>query len=151
MSRTLHEIIPVLQTAIGPVILISGVGMFLLVMTGRFGRIIDRSWVLSHELDKADASHAENIRAQVGILFRRARCMRLGLALASFSVLLAALLVILLFATALLEREWSLLVVGTFSGSLVCLIGAVLAFLYDIHLSLVALKLELGGKFSPAD
>ncbi|MEQ2005837.1 MAG: DUF2721 domain-containing protein [Limisphaerales bacterium] len=148
MSRTLHEIIPVLQTAIGPVILISGVGMLLLVMTGRFGRMIDRARVLSRELDSADATHAANIRAQIAILFRRARCMKFGLALASVSVLLAALLVILLFATALLEREWSLLVIGTFAGSLVCLIGAVLAFLYDIHLSLVALKLELGGKFS---
>ncbi len=146
MTRSLHEIIPVLQTAIGPVILISGVGMLLLVMTGRFGRIIDRSRVLSRELDVPDTKGAANLRAQVAILFRRARCMQFGLTLASVSVLLAALLVILLFATALLEKEWSLLVIGTFAGSLVCLIGAVLAFLYDIHLSLVALKLELGGK-----
>jgi hypothetical protein len=151
MARSLHEIIPVLQTAIGPVILISGVGMLLLVMTGRFGRIIDRSRVLAHELDRADATHAANIRAQVAILLRRARSMRMGLALASVSVLLAAVLVILLFATALLEREWSLLVIGTFSGSLLCLIGAVLVFLRDIHLSLVALKLELGGKFPQPD
>lgn len=150
MSRTLHEIIPVLQTAIGPVILISGVGMFLLVMTGRFGRIIDRSRVLSRELDSADATHAENIRAQVAILFRRARCMQVGLALASVSVLLAALLVMLIFAAALFEKDCTLPVVLTFSGSLACLIGAVLAFLYDIHLSLVALKLELGGKFREA-
>lgn len=127
--------------------MISGVGMLLLVMTGRFGRIIDRSRVLSRELDAADAAHAMNIRAQVSILFRRARCMQVGLALASLSVLLAALLVIQLFATALLTKEWSLLVIGTFSGSLVCLIGAVLAFLFDIHLSLIALRLELGGKF----
>jgi hypothetical protein len=34
MPRTLDEIIPTLQVAIGPVILISGVGMLLLVMTG---------------------------------------------------------------------------------------------------------------------
>lgn len=150
MSRTLHEIIPVLQTAIGPVILISGVGMFLLVMTGRFGRIIDRSRVLSRELDAAGTKDTASLRAQVAILFRRARCMQFGLALASVSMLLAALLVILVFAAALLEKDCALLVIGTFSGSLVCLIGAVLAFLYDIHLSLVALKLELGGKFSDA-
>lgn len=148
MSRTLQEIIPVLQTAIGPVILISGVGMFLLVMTGRFARIIDRSRVLSRELDASGAKDNANLRAQLAILFRRARCMKLGLELASVSVLLAALLVILLFATALLEKEWSLLVVLNFTGSLVCLIGAVLTFLYDIHLSLVALKMELGGKLS---
>lgn len=150
MSRTLHEIIPVLQTAIGPVILISGVGMLLLVMTGRFGRMIDRARVLSKELDTAPPDEAIRIRAQITILVRRARCMRLGLALASVSVLLAALLVMLLFATALLEKEWSLLVIWNFTGSLLCLIGAVLAFLYDIHLSLVALKLELGDKFSDA-
>ena len=150
MTRSLHEIIPVLQTAIGPVILISGVGMFLLVMTGRFGRIIDRSRVLSRELDSADATTAANIRAQVAILFRRARCMRRGLELASVSMLLAALLVILVFAAALLEKDCAVLVIVTFSGSLTCLIGAVLAFLYDIHLSLVALKLELGGKFPEA-
>lgn len=150
MTRSLHEIIPVLQTAIGPVILISGVGMFLLVMTGRFGRIIDRSRVLSRDLDSADATTAANIRAQVAILFRRARCMRRGLELASVSMLLAALLVILVFAAALLEKDCAVLVIVTFSGSLTCLIGAVLAFLYDIHLSLVALKLELGGKFPEA-
>ncbi|MBI5800059.1 MAG: DUF2721 domain-containing protein [Verrucomicrobia bacterium] len=150
MSRTLHEIIPVLQTAIGPVILISGVGMLLLVMTGRFGRMIDRARVLSKELATAPTEDVASIRAQIAILLCRARCMRIGLALASLSVLLAALLVILLFATALLAKEWSLLVVCNFIGSLLCLIGAVLAFLYDIHLSLVALKLELGDKFSEA-
>ena len=63
---------------------------------------------------------------------------------------LAALLVILVFAAALLEKDCAVLVIVTFSGSLTCLIGAVLAFLYDIHLSLVALKLELGGKFPEA-
>ncbi len=58
MARTLNEIIPVLQTAIGPVILISGVGMLLLVMTGRFGRMIDRARVLAKELDTASAAEA---------------------------------------------------------------------------------------------
>ena len=48
------------------------------------------------------------------------------------------------------EKDCAVLVIVTFSGSLTCLIGAVLAFLYDIHLSLVALKLELGGTFPEA-
>jgi hypothetical protein len=40
---TLDQLIPVLQMAIGPTILISGVGMLLLVMTNRLGRTIDRA------------------------------------------------------------------------------------------------------------
>ena len=51
MSATpLQEIIPVLQVAIGPVILISGVGLLLLTMTNRLGRAIDRSRSLAGEL-----------------------------------------------------------------------------------------------------
>jgi hypothetical protein len=37
------ELIPVLQVAIGPVILISGVGLLLLTLTNRFGRAVDRA------------------------------------------------------------------------------------------------------------
>ena len=37
------ELIPVLQMAVGPVILISGIGLILLSMTNRFGRVIDRA------------------------------------------------------------------------------------------------------------
>jgi len=40
---SLHELIPVLQVAIGPVILISGIGLLLLGMTNRYGRTIDRA------------------------------------------------------------------------------------------------------------
>ncbi|NBR86436.1 MAG: DUF2721 domain-containing protein [Verrucomicrobia bacterium] len=149
MPHTLNEIIPILQIAIGPVILISGVGMLLLVMTGRFGRMIDRARVLAKELDTAPPAEAANIRAQIAILFRRARWMRAGLALASLSMLLAAALVILLFTTELFDKQWVQLIILFFVGALFCLIGAVLSFLYDVHLSLVALKLELGDAFQP--
>ena len=52
---SLAPIIPVLQVAVGPVILISGVGLLILSMSNRFGRIIDRTRVLGHELKTADA------------------------------------------------------------------------------------------------
>ena len=43
---TLTELIPILQIAVGPVILISGVGLLLLSMTNRLGRAIDRARIL---------------------------------------------------------------------------------------------------------
>ena len=46
---TLHAIVPVLQMATGPVILISGIGLLLLTMTNRLGRAIDRARSLSRE------------------------------------------------------------------------------------------------------
>ena len=143
MQRTLTDIIPYLQTAIGPVILISGVGMLLLVMTNRFGRAVDRSRQLVGELRKADAADAGAVREQIRILFRRARVLRGAIGLASASVLWAALLIVTLFLAALAGFQAVGAVEAQFIGSLLCLIGAVGCFLYDIHLSLVALRLEL--------
>lgn len=96
MQNNLIEIVPFLQTAIGPVILISGVGMLLLVMTNRFGRAVDRSRQLMVEQRKAEAGGAEDrgsLRDQIRILFRRARLLRRAIGLASGSVLWAALLI----------------------------------------------------------
>jgi hypothetical protein len=58
-SLTLQQLIPVIQMAVGPVILISGVGLLLLSMTNRFGRIVDRSRILARELPQAGAPERE--------------------------------------------------------------------------------------------
>src|SRR5580765_243883 len=101
----LNQIIPVLQVAIGPVILISGVGLLLLTMTNRLARTIDRSRQLVHELQAQNTANREHILAQVVIIYRRARLLRLTITLAGLSVLLAAVLIIALFLTALLRWE----------------------------------------------
>jgi hypothetical protein len=51
----LHELVPTIQLAIGPVILVSGVGLLLLSMTNRFGRVIDRSRQLSEAVRQSNS------------------------------------------------------------------------------------------------
>ncbi len=144
MSATpLHEIIPVLQVAIGPVILISGVGLLLLTMTNRLGRAIDRARALVRELRDGREHDRPATLAQVAIIYRRARLIRLSIALAALSVLLAAVLIIVLFLTALMKWDNGFIVSLIFIACLGSLIASLVAFIYDIHLSLVALKLEL--------
>ncbi len=144
MSATsLQEIIPVLQVAIGPVILISGVGLLLLTMTNRLGRAIDRSRSLAGELRDSREAERQHLLAQVAIIYRRARLLRLTIVLAAASVLLAAVLIIVLFLAALMQWAGGLLVSVLFMLCLASLIASLMAFICDIHLSLVALKLEL--------
>ena len=140
---TLHEIIPVLQVAIGPVILISGVGLLLLTMTNRLGRAIDRARQLAHELRDCPAAERAALLEQVATIYRRARVLRLTITLAVVSVLLAALLIIALFVTALMQSDQGLVITWLFIVCLGSLIGSLVAFIYDIHLSLAALRLEL--------
>jgi len=75
---SLEKIIPVLQVAISPVILISGVGLLLLTMTNRLGRVIDRVRQLNRVLSEHGDEPHEQTLAQVAILYRRARMPRLG-------------------------------------------------------------------------
>ena len=83
--------------------------------------------------------------AQLQILSRRARIVRSAITLASLSVLLAAVLVIVLFLAPLLGLGLALAVSGLFMLCMVCLIGSLLLFIADINASLAALALEEGS------
>lgn len=140
---TVTQLIPVLQTAIGPMILISGMGLLLLTMTNRLGRVIDRARQLARERESAAPQKQARLTAQLEVLWGRARVIRLAIALAALSALAAALLIILLFFTALWAMETAWLIGTLFIVCMGCLIGSLAAFLHDINLSLAALKLEL--------
>jgi len=139
----LNALVPVLQVAIGPVILISGVGLLLLTLTNRFGRAVDRSRQLSREMRGASEAEKKWLLGQVEILYRRAELIRLAIRLGAYSVLLAATLVIALFLTALFRLEAGVFISLLFICGMASLIGCLIAFLRDIQLSLTALKLEL--------
>ncbi len=140
---SISELIPVIQTAIGPMILISGVGLLLLSMTNRLGRVIDRVRILSHEIDSAPEEIQKRQIEQMIILFQRARLIRLAIALTSISALSAAILIILIFLMALLKLDLPWLMAGLFIICMGSLIGALIAFIKDINRTLLALKLEV--------
>ena len=140
---TVDDLIPVLQIAIGPVILISGVGLLLLSMTNRFGRVIDRARLLADVLRKSPQEHRHRLVPQLRILSRRARLVQLSIIFAALSVLLAAFLIIALFLTALLDIDQTLLIVIIFIGCMTSLILSLILFIMDVNLSLNALELEM--------
>lgn len=142
----MHELVPVLQGAVGPVILVSGVGLLLLTMTNRLGRIVDRARFLYRELAVAGEPDQPRILAQMRILARRARLVRRAIALATLSVLGAATLVIVLFTAALLRLQAAWLGVVLFMASMASLIVSLVLFLEDVNQSLVALELEWGER-----
>jgi hypothetical protein len=137
------NLVPVLQTAIGPAILISGVGLLLLTMTNRLGRAIDRARALDAQLSKASESDRRHIVVQLRTLWERARLIRLSIMLASASALAAAVLIIALFFTALGTFQSPWLIGSLFIICMACLVCALAVFIHDINESLTALKHEL--------
>jgi len=142
-STRLNELIPVLQIAVAPVILISGVGLLLLSLTNRFGRAVDRSRQLIREMREASDETRERLAGQVSILYRRSRLIQISIILGTVSVLFAAFLIITLFFTALGKLELAVLISALFLCCLLSLIASLVAFIMDIRLSLKALRMEV--------
>jgi Cu/Ag efflux pump CusA len=140
---TLDELVPVLQTAIGPMILISGVGMLLLNLTNRLARTIDRSRQLVEMMKHSDEEGRQRNKLQLDILWKRAKLLQSAIALVAVSALLAALLVIVLFITVLMKIEAAFILSALFILCMSSLIAALVYFLRDINYTLHALALEL--------
>jgi len=139
----LTDLVPILEIAIGPVILISGVGLLLLSMTNRLGRVIYRSRLLVEAIRKCEPGERPRLTSQLNILSLRARLVRAAIIFATVSVLLAGVLVIALFVAALVKLEIGIVVILLFIGCMGSLIASLVVFIGDINLSLSALKLEL--------
>lgn len=137
------ELIPVLQVAVAPVILISGVGLLLLSLTNRFGRAVDRTRQIHAEMRAAAASDRLRLAGQVEVIYRRARLIQFSIVMCALSALSAALLILTLFLVALMKLESSALISLFFICCLGTLVISLVTFIMDIRLSLRALKLEL--------
>ena len=140
---SIQELIPVLQIAIGPVILISGVGLLLLSMTNRLSRVIERARTLLAMPKSVSGQARKRVLAQIDILWVQARLIRLSILLAAISVLSAAVLIIVLFITALFNIQDAWLISILFVTCLLSLIGSLIVFITDINRSLAAFKVEL--------
>ena len=141
---SISQLIPTLQVAIGPVVLISGIGLLILSMTNRLGRVIDRGRSLVRELNKSPEPGRPRVQQQLHILSHRAVLLRRAITFATLSVLLAAVLIITLFITALFQLEDAWLIGILFVAALASLIVSLVAFLQDLDQSLVAFKLDIG-------
>lgn len=144
----LEQIVPILQLAIGPVIVISGVGLLLLSMTNRFGRVIDRSRLLAESKQKIPQNATPHIEEQLLIMTRRARLLRAAIAYVSISLLLDSLLIITLFLVELIGFNGTLLIITIFICCMLSLIVGLLYFIADINVSLAALKIETNTEYS---
>jgi hypothetical protein len=140
----LADLIPILQFAIGPVILFSGVGLLSRSMNNRLCRTIDRSRLLIEKRNQAsDALQRSRLDQQLALLWRRAKILRTAISLAALGVLLDALLIVVLFVSAVWKLEEAVAVITLFVGCLLSIVASVGFFLRDVNLSLHALAMDM--------
>jgi hypothetical protein len=135
------EIGHVIQLAVAPVFLLSGVGIILTALTNRLARVVDRARRLEDAADQCDAGEREGIHAQLRVMARRARLMNRAITLSTISALLVALVVVTLFLGAFLDFNASLPVAAMFILAMLALIGALVYFLREVFLAISTLRI----------
>jgi len=144
ITITVKELIPILQIAIGPVVLISGVGLIILSLTNRLGRVIDRGRSLVREMPNIPEANRASTARQLRILSHRAGLLQRSIVFAVICVLFAAVLIITLFFTAAFQLEDAWLIGILFVGAMGSLIISLISFLQELNQSLIAYRLDIG-------
>ncbi len=134
-----------IQLALGPVFLISGVGITLSMLTQRLARIVDRARALEDRRDAAtDEDRLKHIDEDLRFIVRRTRYINSAIALSTTSGLLTALVVTLLFASEFARIAVGGVIAIMFVAATACMAIAFLMFLIEVRIATKSLR--IGGK-----
>jgi CBS domain containing-hemolysin-like protein len=130
----------VIQSALAPVFLISGVGVMLGVLTNRLARIVDRARAWEAQADQ-ESHRAADLDSRLQVLARRSRYISSAITMCAISALLTALVVVGLFANAFLAVNLSGLIAMLFVAAMVALTVAFLVFLIEVRIATAAIRI----------
>ncbi len=122
----------IIQLAIAPVFLLSGVCTNLIVLTNRLARIIDRSRVLE---DRLDVAYSEPYLNELDVLYRRSHLINVSIFLSTACGLMVCLIVALLFLGDVTNFGFDKYIAGMFVVAVTCLVGSFVALLREIFIA----------------
>ncbi len=130
-----------IQLSLAPVFLLNGIGVLLAMLTSRLARIVDRARTLEHRLREASAHEAAELVGILAIIRTRARLMNQSITLGTVSALLVAMVVALLFTSAMISFSLSTLVGLFFIVSMLALVAALISFLVEVRVATASLRI----------
>jgi hypothetical protein len=136
----LGDITHVIQLAIAPVFLLTGVGTLLAVLSNRLGRAVDRSRVLEDLLPRLTGESLVLAQDDLILLSRRTRLIYAAIVLAVTCALLICLLIAVAFIDAFLAANLARLMGALFVLAMLALIVSLVAFLREIFLAVTSAR-----------
>jgi heme/copper-type cytochrome/quinol oxidase subunit 4 len=124
------DVAHVIQLAVAPVFLLTGIGAILSVLINRLGRVVDRFRAL--EKLPADLSGA---RSEMNRLARRARMVHWAIGFCTSSALLVCIVIATLFVGSVTGVQTPALIAILFIAAMLALVVGLLCFLREIALA----------------
>lgn len=132
MAIEIGDVGHIIQLAIAPVFLLTGVGTNLTVLTNRLARIIDRSRVVDELVHRGNETEQSVARDELDVLYRRAHLISRAITLSTTCALLVCLVIAALFVGDLLGLGLSRFIAALFILAMLALIGSFLYLLREI-------------------
>jgi hypothetical protein len=137
---TITAIAHVIQLAVAPVFLLTGIGAILNVMTSRLSRIIDRDRVLKKQLPTEEAA-IDLIEKELAALSLRGKYINWSITCSTISALLVSAVVAILFLGEFVNFNVAVPVGFLFIIAMVVLIVALILFLKEILLATTSIRI----------
>ncbi|MDT0497282.1 DUF2721 domain-containing protein [Algiphilus sp. W345] len=131
----LAEVAHVIQLAVAPVFLLTGIGALLGVLASRLARTVDRARVLEKNLIMAPAGRAKVIRENLLQQRQRARLTLGSISFCIAGALLISSVIVALFVGVFAHINLALVIAVGFVAALASLIVALLMFLREVYLA----------------
>jgi len=138
----------VIQLAIAPVFLISGMATLLSVLANRLGRIVDRARVLEAQLDTLDEAKQPRAWEELMRLSTRARLVNFAITFATVCAVLTCVTIQTLFLGTFLRINLSKLITVLFIAAMVSLLLGLIAFLREVITATRTLRIASGKPLS---
>ena len=141
VSDQIESVAHVIQVALTPVFLFSGIATLLSVLSLRLGRVADRVDTVAETLDGADAAERRRLERRLAFLRRRTLVLDLAVILAALAGVSTLLSAALLFVGDLRDKA-SVALFFTFGFALLAAVGALTAFMVEMMLASVGIRDE---------
>jgi hypothetical protein len=140
-DQDITTIAHVIQLAIAPVFLLTGIGSLLAVMANRLARIIDRARFVESGWNKLDPSERTEARVELASLSQRAALASWAINFCALAALLVCALIAALFIESFVGTNLRWVVGALFVLSMFVLSAGIVCFLREVYVATHTLRI----------
>src|ERR1700694_3799215 len=142
-GSALDTVAHIIQVALTPVFLLSGIATLLNVFSARLARVADQVHAASDELEGADAVKAAILSARLAHWHRRSLALDVAVVLGAVGGAATCGAVLTLFVGALREATVASMLFGLFGLAVFCSLGAICAFTAEMLMAGTGIRAEV--------
>jgi hypothetical protein len=136
----------IIQVALTPIFLLSGIAALLNVFATRLARVADRVDQITKEMESAEPEQITALARQMARLRRRSLALDVAVVLAAVAAAATCASVLALFVGTLGNRVVASALFATFALAVVCTIGAILAYTSEMLMTGVGVRAEVAAR-----